>query len=104
MYIYIFYYYFYFLAKLIVSRIHTILATLRRDCSDAGTNKEAHLERVIIRQHKQAAQTQPTKQSSNARRQLLGVAHLRTLGPIIQALCRNTQCLQHPAQHPTWCH
>lgn len=30
--------------------------------------------------------------------------HLRTLGPIIQALCRNTQCLQHPAQHPTWCH
>lgn len=22
--------------------------------------------------------------------------------PIIQTLCRNTQCLQHPAQHPTW--
>lgn len=30
--------------------------------------------------------------------------HLRTHGPIIQALCRNTQCLQHPVLHPTWCH
>lgn len=34
-----------------------------------GTNKKAHLERVVIRQHDKAAQTQSTKQSSK----LLGV-------------------------------
>lgn len=30
--------------------------------------------------------------------------HLHTHIPITQALCRNTQCLQHSAHHPTWHH
>lgn len=106
------YFFSFFLPKLIVSQIPTILAPLRSDCGGAGTNKkdssgagrhpstrQSSADTANKTVFKSAAPTSRGLSRSPDR-----TAHLRTLGPIIRALCRNTQCLQPPAQHPTWCH
>lgn len=95
-----------FLPELIVSRIHRSLATLplRRGWCSSGAGRhpsarQSYADTVNKTVFKSAAATPRCLSRSPDR-----TVHLRTLGPIIQALCRNTQCLQHPAQHPTWCH
>lgn len=102
--------FFFFLPELIVSQIHAILATLQSDCGGAGARDESGAGRHPSARQSCTATVNKTvfKSATPAPRCLSRspdrTVHLRTLGPIIQALCRNTQCLQHPAQHPTWCH
>lgn len=100
------YLFFSFLPELIVSRIHMSLATLplRRGWCSSGAGRhpsarQSYADTVNKTVFKSAAPTPRCLSRSPDR-----TVHLRTLGPIIQAFCRNTQCLQHPAQHPTWCH